>query len=378
MRKAPFFIEGRAYAAHHARDDAFDVQSVPRPYAVTWSRSESPAETVRRLLQNRSDALVMMDRKVMALHGRGMGLPTGRVLAAPATERFKTLAGVLKAIAFLDAHHATKAGSLVVAGGGILQDVGAFASACYKRGIPWIYVPTTLLAMADSCIGGKCGINHRGIKNQLALFSAPREVHINPGFLHTLEPGAMRSGLGEIAKLHLIGGPLFWEAFADLCPRGKVECPEDGRKLILNALAVKRAVVERDEFELDHRRALNFGHTFGHALESLSGFRIAHGQAVVAGMLIANEFSRRRGWLRGREGREIRERLLTLLTPSEKGILRNLPIRDLGRLLRMDKKSVGGAITLVLLEAVGKTRFIRQTPDPDFFSAVGEILRTLD
>jgi len=378
MKSAPFFIEGRAYTAHPARGDAFEVQSVPRPYAVRWIRSESPAGTMERLLSDRPDALVLMDRKVMALHGAGVPLAGGRTLAAPATERFKTLAGVLQTIAFLEAHHVTKAQSLVVAGGGILQDAGAFASACYKRGIPWIYVPTTMLAMADSCIGGKCGINHHGAKNQLALFSAPREVHINPGFLRTLEPRAVRSGLGEIAKLHLIGGPRFWEAYAALCPRGKVECPVDGRTLILNALAVKRAVVERDEFELDHRRALNFGHTFGHALESLSGFRIAHGQAVVAGMLIADELSRRRGWLRGREGRDIRALLLPLLTPSEKRILRDLPIRDLGRLLRMDKKSAGGTITLVLLESVGKTRFIRQAPDPRFLAAAGEILGTLD
>ncbi len=193
----------------------------------------------------------------------------------------------------------TRTDPLLVVGGGIVQDVGGFAAHLFKRGLPWTYVPTTLLSQCDSCIGAKAGVNHGRFKNQLALFAAPRQVVIDPSLLATLAPLELRSGLGEIVKLHLTGGPFFADRLVAAfgAAGGGLPSPEALRTLTWDSLVVKRAVIERDEFELDHRRALNYGHTIGHAIENLSGFAIPHGQAIGFGMAIVNRLAVHRGLL---------------------------------------------------------------------------------
>ena len=148
-------------------------------------------------------------------------------------------------------------------GGGIIQDLSGFACCIYKRGIPWIYYPTTLLGMTDSCVGGKVGVNFKKYKNLIALFSAPKQVIVNSSFLNSLKEEEIISGLGESLRLHITGGPYFLKQFDKNID--KYSKNHGGiSELIYNSLLVKKAVVEKDEYELDIRRAMNFGHSFGH------------------------------------------------------------------------------------------------------------------
>ena len=151
--------------------------------------------------------------------------------------------------------------------------------------------------MSDSCIGGKAGVNYKGAKNQLALFSAPNEVIINPSFINTLEKKDIQSGLGEILKLYITGGPAMLSTYDRCIKNGTIVNKDDAKSLIMGALAIKKAVIELDEFELNIRKALNYGHTLGHAIESISNYAIPHGVAVVVGMMLVNQMSCERGLL---------------------------------------------------------------------------------
>jgi 3-dehydroquinate synthase len=192
-----------------------------------------------------------------------------------AKEENKTVTTVMNIVKYLSDRRTPM--RIVVVGGGIIQDIGAFLSTIFNRGVEWVYWPTTLLAMADSCIGGKSSLNLDDVKNKVGTFSCPHKVFINSKFLDSLDFAAIRSGHGEILKLCMIGDALDIYEKSDEIDRIKV------------ALLVKRAVIEADQFDKGIRRALNYGHTVGHALESLSGYTIPHGVAVIKGMLVENK-----------------------------------------------------------------------------------------
>jgi 3-dehydroquinate synthase len=228
----------------------------------------------------------------------------------------------------------------------------------YKRGLPWTFVPTTLLAQGDSCVGGKTALNHQKTKNLLALFSAPRRVIIETGFLATLPRGDLLSGVGEIFRLCITGGPGFLEIFAKLLPAFLAGDAKATMELISNSLSVKRAVVEFDEFELDIRRSMNYGHSFGHALEALTDFRIPHGVGVTIGILVENEIAHRRGML-PRSERDYMVALGRQIIPEECWqVFSQASLDGVLDLLRRDKKTEGAVLKLATLEKIGQMRFI--------------------
>jgi 3-dehydroquinate synthase len=240
-----------------------------------------------------------------------------------------------------------------VVGGGITQDIGSFVGSIYKRGINWKFVPTTLLSQCDSCIGGKTGINYKKSKNQLALFSSPSEVIINTNFLHTLEPQEIKSGLGEIMKIFIIGGRPFIELYQQLVDGNEVKNFDDFKTLIVNGLHIKRAIVEKDEFELDVRRSLNYGHTVGHAIESLTKYEIPHGQAVAIGIKIVNdlfEFS----------DPSVNKCVCDLIEEKDREALSKIDFAQLGEVLRSDKKTIGNSATFIYMDSLGHTKFQRR------------------
>jgi 3-dehydroquinate synthase len=165
---------------------------------------------------------------------------------------------------------------IVVIGGGLIQDVGSFVSSIYNRGIPWVYFPTTLLSMADSCIGSKTSLNTT-TKNKIGTFYSPDAVYINTSFLQTLDTQQLKSGMGEILKLLTIGNALHLYKKLDV------------EQLIKLSLIIKKSVIEVDLHDKGIRKGLNYGHTIGHAIEVLSEYRIPHGLAVVHGMLLMNK-----------------------------------------------------------------------------------------
>ena len=193
-----------------------------------------------------------------------------------AKEEFKNMNTVLKLVDYLMSIGFTKKDTLHVVGGGITQDISSMCAAIFKRGIDWIFTPTTLLSMCDSCIGSKMGVNHNDSKNQLGTFYPPKRVIINVEFLKTLSEEDIHSGTGEILKLYALDD-LEW----------KIDNLEDALK---KCLTIKKVVIEEDELEKTIRPCLNYGHTFGHVFESMSDFKIPHGVAVMIGMYVIDRY----------------------------------------------------------------------------------------
>lgn len=203
------------------------------------------------------------------------------VLWLEVTEENKSLETVSRIWDFLFEHAITRRGLLICIGGGALTDMGGFAAATYKRGMSYINVPTTLLAMIDAASGGKTGINYRGIKNSIGAFAAPRATILCPEWLSTLSPQQFLSGFAEMLKTGLIDGQALWNGLLqyDLDKMDTVSLSPH----IADCMAVKQRIVAQDPQENGIRKVLNFGHTFGHALERK--MQVPHGYAVLYGMI---------------------------------------------------------------------------------------------
>ena len=247
---------------------------------------------------------------------------------------------------------------LFAAGGGIIQDLAAFSAYMFKRGIPWTFVPTTLLAQGDSSVGGKTALNYRQTKNLLALFSAPKRIITDTDFLSTLSIDDWLSGGGEILRLCITGGE---QSLSELEQGIAAFIHRDltvTTHLIRVSLRIKKAVVEFDEFELDIRRSMNYGHSFGHALEALTNYRIAHGIGVALGILVENEIS----YLRGILPQSQRDRILALtnhlISDRVWEIFRQANLDGVIDLLKRDKKAEGAVLKLATIARVGQIVFI--------------------
>jgi 3-dehydroquinate synthase len=378
MTDARFTIEQTAFTVpdFERAPERFEVRSVPRSYGVRWD-DRPPRDVVRELVLASAGNVLVVDRNVQRLHLADLDVPADRVFVIDATEEQKTLThGVLPLLSFFARREINKSSRAIVVGGGITQDVAGFAACMFKRGTPFTLVPTTLLSMCDSCIGAKTGVNHDGAKNQLALFSAPREVVIDPRFLATLAPREVQSGLGEILKLHVTGGPAALDRYEALVPEGTAGAIDTTRlkPLILGSLAVKRSVVEVDEFELDLRRSMNLGHTVGHAIEALSDYAIPHGHAVTLGMLVVNALSAHRGMLPAAEHARLTRLGRDIVGADSLAALRGLDLARLTELLGKDKKAVASKVTFVLVEAIGALRFAALENDAALAAEIGEIV----
>ena len=292
----------------------FTIQSIPKNYTVVFESDHTPFVHINQLLNENKKNLLLIDKNIMQLYKPQFAIDERKIFLAEALESCKTLETVMSVLDFLQKNQFTKSETLIVVGGGIIQEVAALAAAMYKRGIVWMHFPTTLLSMCDSCIGGKASVNYRGIKNQLGLFSTPTKIYIYPAFLKTLSDEAIVSGLGEILKSCIIGGEYFLNCYRRSVINGKVKSWDDYVLLIKAALSVKKSVVEADEFESNHRRAMNYGHTVGHAIESLSQYAISHGQAIVLGMMLENVLSCQRGLLGQQELKKLNQLCLDLMT----------------------------------------------------------------
>lgn len=227
------------------------------------------------------------------------GLSPKNIILIKARENFKKLGGVSDLCEKLLACGVRRNWTLIAVGGGIVQDLTGFVASTIFRGIKWIYIPTTLLAQADSCIGGKTSINFNNCKNLLGTFYPPSEIYTCFIFLKTLKRVDLLSGLGELIKLIIIGSNR-GEAL-NLGPKIAriIKDTEDKNLpiLIRKSLLIKKYYVEYDEFDVGLRNLLNWGHTFGHALESISNYLVPHGSAVVMGLILANAISLKRGIL---------------------------------------------------------------------------------
>ncbi|MGE5220490.1 MAG: 3-dehydroquinate synthase [Chloroflexota bacterium] len=253
-------------------------------------------------------------------------------------------------------------------GGGVIGDVAGLAAATYLRGVPYVQVPTTLLAQVDSSVGGKTGVNHEGGKNLIGAFYQPRLVLIDVAVLGTLPRRELAAGLAEVIKYGVIEDP---ELFRLLEHRIE-QIIELERALLANVVAtscaIKARVVEADEREEDYRAVLNFGHTIGHALEAATGYRqFLHGEAVSVGMVQAVTLSMRQGLCDSACLERVRALVQRAELPTE--IPPQVSMRSLIRAMEIDKKVAGGKVKFILCEGLGKTRFHWLAPE--------EIIRAL-
>ncbi len=212
----------------------------------------------------------------------------------PATELEKSLDHAPQTIERLRELGANRSTHLYAVGGGVLQDISAFIASIYMRGLHWSYVPTTVLAMVDSCIGGKSSVNVGEFKNLVGTFHPPENIYIDPTLAETLPRDQFASGLIEAAKICFCRGP---ESFAAhlACEPSTSMTTEALERVIINSLLAKKYFIEIDEFDKKERLLLNFGHTFGHAIEGASHYGIPHGIAVGLGILCSMAFQRSRG-----------------------------------------------------------------------------------
>jgi len=240
--------------------------------------------------------------------------------------------------------------AIVVLGGGLLSDLAGYAASVYKRGLQLYLIPSTLLAMVDAAIGGKNGINFKGIKNQIGTVNMPREVIIDPRFLSTLPHEEMMSGTAEMLKHALIARPSYFDHIITALEKGLPA--EDLPPLIRRSVEIKTGIVQRDPHETGLRKVLNFGHTLGHALEACmhrNGKPITHGHAVAIGMMAALDLSVALGLDSEMAG--LYKSLLKKYYPVPPG--REKLLECLLETIRHDKKNTGDEVRFVLLKAPG-------------------------
>jgi 3-dehydroquinate synthase len=241
--------------------------------------------------------------------------------------------------------------SLVIAlGGGVVSDVAGFAASTFLRGIPWVVVPTTLLAAVDASIGGKTGIDLNQGKNLVGSFHFPRQVLVSSEALDTLPIEEFRNGLAEVIKHGVIGDPALFE----ICKQGEGYIQANYLRLILRAIAVKIAIVQIDPFEANRRAELNFGHTIGHGLEVLSNFKLRHGEAVSIGMVVETALAEQIGLARPGLKDEIVKVLDAIGLPTS--LPSGFAIDSLISALQMDKKRAGGIVYFSLPVWIGEVK----------------------
>jgi 3-dehydroquinate synthase len=304
--------------------------------------------TVKKLYLNR----VVGSLEAAGFHAASVEIPDG--------ETHKNLAWLTFIYDRLVDARLDRTSTVLALGGGVIGDLAGFAAGTFLRGVPFVQLPTTLLAQVDSSVGGKTGVNHPAGKNLIGVFYQPQLVLIDVDTLRTLPRRELVAGLVEVIKYAVILDADLFELVEENLERVLSLDTELLRHIVHRCCTLKAMVVQRDERESDYRAILNFGHTVGHALESLTEYtRYLHGEAVAIGMAFAARISRSQGYCKG----ETVERVVALLKraglPVE--VPHELAPASLGLGVEADKKIAGGKVKFVCLEDLGRTRFVHFT-----------------
>ncbi|HET8564562.1 MAG TPA: 3-dehydroquinate synthase [Candidatus Binatia bacterium] len=311
------------------------------------------------VVTNPTVAQLYLDSVYEALRHSGFDVIS---ILVPDGEQHKSLESLALIYDRLIAARCERKSCVVALGGGVVGDLAGFAAATFLRGVPYIQVPTTLLAQVDSSVGGKTGVNHPDGKNLIGAFYQPRRVLIDVDTLHSLPRREFVAGLAEVIKYGIIEDPEFFSLLEQKVDR----LIKLDRELLINVItrscAIKAKVVEKDEREEDYRAVLNFGHTIGHALESLTDYKsLLHGEAVGIGMAKAAYLSVRQGFCDEKSLDRIRRLIGKAGLPLE--LPSGVSPQKLIQCMEVDKKSVGRKINFVMSAGIGKTRFHSLTPD---------------
>lgn len=283
----------------------------------------------------------------------------------PDGEQFKTIETCMHVWNALSEHGADRKSLLVNLGGGVVTDLGGFVASTYQRGIKFINIPTTLLAMVDASIGGKTGVDLGALKNQIGVINQPELVLLDNTYLKTLNSRELRSGFAEMLKHGLIQKSVYWNELKDISPE------EVTTAQIHTSVQIKNVVVQQDPTEQSLRKILNFGHTLGHAIESYflnsdSEEVLLHGEAIAIGMVLEAYLAQATSGLSIEERDEIKE---VLLNRFPKVIMNRQQQEEILKLLRFDKKNAHGKVYFSLLSKIGQAVFNKEVSDDLMFQA---------
>ncbi len=310
------------------------------------------------------NAVFIIDENVFRLYRQYFLTLEGKenLILLEAIEENKTLAASEKVFDKIISLKPTKKTSIISIGGGITQDISGFVSSTFYRGLNWTYLPTTLLAQADSCMGSKTSLNYKSYKNILGTFYPPHQIHICTQFTDTLNDEDFYSGMGEVAKLHVMGRNEKLDFLISQLPLIHKRDNATLLKITKESLDIKWTYMDGDEFDQGKRNMLNYGHEFGHAIETATRYKIPHGQAIVIGMILANEIALQRNEI----SEELNIKLNTLffeilkidykqLNQVENNIIINA--------MKQDKKRLGSGLPLIMMN--GAFDFFKITDLPE-------------
>lgn len=335
----------------------------------------SVKDSLLQYIQSETSFFVV-DEKVFQFYENDLAAlkHVGNLIVVQANEKNKTLEKCRDIIKILVEKKVRKNFTLVAIGGGITQDIVAFISSILYRGISWVFYPTTLLAQGDSCIGSKTSINLGEYKNLVGGFYPPAKIHIWPNFLDSLTTSEIKSGIGEMLHFYFYAGSSLASEIMDEYE----ELIKNRSKLlryILESLKIKKSVIELDEFDREIRNLFNYGHTFGHAIESLTNYAVPHGQAVTMGMDIANYISYKQDRLAENDFLWMKS-VLSKNMPDF--ILEKKHLPNYIDALSKDKKNIGKNLTCILAKGLGRLEKITMPMDEDFCEIILDYFKEKD
>ncbi|MDQ1351032.1 MAG: 3-dehydroquinate synthase [Acidobacteriota bacterium] len=339
--------------------EKIQIKSSLKDYFVSWN-APTDAE-FQEVFQTCRIAVV--DKNVHEIYGHD-AQTFGRlkhVIVQEAVEELKTAETCLAICSQLLELGFKRGETLLAVGGGIIQDLVTFSASILFRGIPWIFIPTTLLAQADSCIGGKSSINFGQWKNQLGNFYPPQAIYISPHYLRSLTDKDIRSGMGEVVKVHLLSGADMAQRIAEYFKNGQGD-QQKFADAVFRALKEKAAIIQEDEFDTGKRLTLNLGHTFGHALETAADFGVPHGIAVAIGVDMAAYLAMKLQRISDNDYRFIRSVVAPVSKPADRVEINRQVYIDA---LRHDKKNKANQYCFILPCEIGRVEkvFVPMNPE---------------
>ena len=326
---------------------AIQIKSSVHPYTAFFS--ENINEELEKTTQ--PGDILIVDTFILQTYKELFQNIDNEIISIYPTEERKSYLAIEKTINLLVSKGFRKKNKLIAIGGGIIQDITSFIAFILYRGVDWIFIPTNLLSQCDSCIGSKLSVNLGPYKNLLGGFYPPKEIYIYTKFLKTLNQKDILSGLGEMLHYFLVSGPADAILFKEKALKVKENLAEI-ENLIYRSLQIKKAMIEIDEFDQGPRNVFNYGHTFGHALESVTNYSIPHGISVSIGIDLANLISVDLGLISMKERNQMRELCAMVFTDIK------IPLIDqeaYKKALKKDKKNVGDDLGLILTKGMGKT-----------------------
>lgn len=329
--------------------EKISIKSGEKNYEVKVLNQSSLHKEIDSIAEDYRKVVFLVDANVKNLYPGVINYDNYDCLVLDANEDQKSFHNLHVVFDFYQEIGLQKKDVVIALGGGIIQDIVSLTTKIYWRGVDHYLIPTTLLSMSDSSIGAKCGINYKDKKNQIAVFNSPAGVIQNLEFLNTLKEEDIISGVGEIVKLLITSSEDDFKYLENNILKA-IKDRSEFSALIVKSLLSKKEVIEKDEYESDLRRILNYGHTLGHAVESLSNYSIPHGVAVLWGMDIMNNIAAQRGYMDEELYKRINTLILQIYNIDD---IKVESYSDLLDLVKSDKKVEGTKINIVYPERLG-------------------------